>query len=302
MKRLLTILLLIPLSIFAQELNCRISINYTQVKNANVEIFQNLQKDLMEFMNTTKWTKYIFSNIERIDCSMLLTIESFNGVDEFKGSLQVSSTRPIYMTTLNSPIFSFKDKNIEFKYVENQPLNFNENTYTDELTSLMAFYAYIILGYDFDTFSRFGGDEFFQKAQKIVDNAQISPNNGWKAIGSMKEDNRYYLAKNLNSELYKPYREAFYLYHRLGMDMMTQDITTGRKNVVLALQKIKQVYQKKPDSYLIQLFVQTKKDEIMNIFSEAPMQQAREVAQIMKIIDPTNADLYNKLGQVNRQP
>ncbi len=305
MKKFVLLVILLVLQInflISQELFCRVSVNYSQVKTTNVQIFQELQKSITEFMNTTVWTKYVFSNVERIDCSFLLTIESFNGVDNFKGSLQVSSSRPVFNTSLNTPVFSFKDNDIEFKYVENQPLVFNENTYTDELTSLLAFYAYIILGYDFDTFSKFGGTEFFQKAQQIVDNAQVSANGGWKAIGTMKDDNRYYLAKNLNSETFKPYREALYQYHRLGLDVMYNNITEGRRNVVAALENILNVYKKKPDSYLIHLFIQTKRQEIMNIFSEAPMQEARRVAQILKTIDPSNSDEYDKLGKTTVRP
>jgi hypothetical protein len=229
---------------------------------------------------------------------MLLNITGFDGVDKFTANLQVSSSRPIFDASITTPVLNIKEKqSFKFQYIQNQPLQFNENTYTDELTSTLAFYAYIIIGMDFDTFSELGGSEFFQKAQKIVTNAQSSPYDIWKSIGSSKEDNRYYLAKNLNSPVYRPFRIALYKYHRLGLDQMVNDITTGRQNVIQAIELIKQVYQKKPNNYLVSLFLETKRQEIINIFSEAPPQEINRIKQILQLIDPAHADAYDKLGK-----
>ena len=300
MKRILLLFLLLPFFSNAQELLCRVSVNYSQVSTTNTQIFQSLQRDISEFMNTTHWTNYVFSNIERIDCSMLINVSKYNGVDEFTATLQVSSSRPIYDASLTSPILNIKEHAgwLKFQYIENQPITFNENTYTNELSSTLAFYAYIIIGMDFDTFSELGGTPFFEKAQKIVTNAQSSPNaNPWKSIGTSKEDNRYYLAKNLNSPVYRAYRQAMYKYHRLGLDVMTKDPTTGRQNIMQALELIKQIYQKKPNNYLVNIFLETKRQEIINIFSQAPPQEANRVKQILQLIDVAHSDDYNKIGK-----
>ena len=298
MKRLLIILLLLPFSLSAQELMCRVSVNYSQVTTTNTQVFQDMQRDISQFMNTTKWTDYIFSNRERIDCSILLNIQQFNGVDEFTATLQVSSSRPVYDASLTTPVLNIKEKNtFRFNYMSNEPLEFNENTYTSELADALAFYAYLIIGYDFDTFSELGGTDFFAKAQKIVANAQSSGVDSWKASGTNHEDNRYYIAKYLNSPVYKPFRQALYKYHRLGLDMMTTDVAQGRQNITSALEDIRRVYQKQPNSFLISAFVETKRQEIKNIYSEAPPQEVNRIKQLMKQIDPAHIDFYDNMGK-----
>ena len=251
-------------------------------------------------MNTTKWTDYIFSNEERIECSILINITQFDGVDNFNATLQVSSTRPVYDASLTTPVLNFKEKkSFNFHYMPNEPLEFNENTYTSELPYAMAFYAYVIIGFDFDTFSELGGSEFFAKAQKLVANAQGSGLDIWKSMGTNNEDNRYYLAKNLNSPVYKQFRQAMYKYHRQGLDMMTNDITQGRSNVLNSLELLKGVFQKQPNSVLISMFISTKKQEVINIFSEAPPQEANRAKQIMKLIDPINSSEYDNMGKIH---
>ncbi len=298
MKSLLIIFFLLPFSLSAQELMCRVSVNYSKVTTTNTQVFQDMQRDISQFMNTTKWTDYIFSNRERIDCSILINIEQFNGVDEFTATLQVSSSRPVYDASLTTPVLNIKEKKgFKFNYMSNEPLEFNENTYTSELPYVLAFYAYLIIGYDFDTFSELGGSNFFVKAQKIVANAQSSGIDNWKANGTDKEDNRYYIAKYLNSPVYKPFRQALYKYHRLGLDMMTSDVAQGRQNISSALENIRKVYQKQPNSFLINIFLETKRQEIKNIYSEAPPQEVNRIKQIMKQIDPAHTDFYDNIGK-----
>lgn len=284
----------------AQELMCRVSVNYSQVKTTNVKIFQSLQRDISEFMNTTHWTNYIFSNQERIDCSMLINISQYNGVDEFTATLQVSSSRPIFDASITSQVINIKEHNgwFKFKYLENQPIEFNENSFTSDLASTLAFYAYFVIGMDFDTFSEFGGNPFFEKAQKVVTNAQSSQyKDPWKPLGTSKEDNRYYLIKNINSPVFKNYRKAMYTYHRLGLDKMTTDITNGRQNIVQSIGLIKQIYQKKPNNYIVNIFLDSKRKEIINIFSEAPPQESNRVKQVLQLIDPAHTDDYSKMGR-----
>lgn len=291
---------LFQLVVFSQELNCRVSVNYSQTTNTNTQIFQSMQRDISEFMNTKQWTNYIFNFDERIDCTILINVTQYDGVDNFVATLQVSSNRPVYNTSLTTPILNLKEGEglMKFNYVENQAIEFNENTYTNELASTLAFYAYIILGYDFDTFSELGGTDFFDKAQNIVTLAQSSPNgNAWKSFGVNKEDNRYFLVKNITSPNFKSFRVAFYKYHRMGLDIMVSDVVTGRQGVTEAIELIKQVYQKKPNNYPIQIFIESKRQEILNIYSEATSQETKRVSQSLKIIDVTNADKYDNMGQ-----
>ncbi|MBN2662598.1 MAG: DUF4835 family protein [Bacteroidales bacterium] len=303
MKRIIFLILIsLPVFAFSQELLCRVSVNYSQVTTTNTQIFQALQRDVSEFMNNTHWTNYVFNNNERIECSMLINVTEFDGVDNFTATLQVSSTRPVFDASLTTSVINIKEGNglFKFQYIENQPIEYNENTFTSELAYTLAFYAQIVIGMDFDTFSEYGGTEFFETAQKIVTNAQASANrSAWTAIGASREDNRYYLAKFLTSPVYKPYRQAMYKYHRLGLDMMTSDINSGRQNVTQAIDNVKQIYQKKPGNFLVSIFLETKRTEIINIFSEAPPQEIARIQQTMKLIDVTHASDYDKIGQGN---
>jgi len=299
MKQLVLILLMfLWINVFSQELRCRVSINHSQVKTTNFQIFQSLQQAITEFMNTTRWTNYVFAPEEKIDCSILIIITKFNGTDFFEGSIQVSSTRPVYNSSYTSPIINFKEKTgwFKFRYLENQPIEFNENTYTTELAYTLAYYAYFIIGMDFDTFSENGGQEFFKKMKTIVSNAQSGLSEAWRAMGTNRYDNRYYITRDLTDEAFAPYHQALYKYHRLGLDLMADDISEGRQGVINALKDILIIYKRKPQSYLIRMFLDTKRDEIINIFSQAPSPEARQAALIMKQIDPSNASKYDNMG------
>jgi len=283
----------------AQELNCRISVSYSQITNANDEIFRSLQSDLYEYMNNTRWTDYVFDYDERIECSIILTVKEFNGMDRFTTTIQVTSSRPIYNSSTSSKILNVKEDEglFTFQYIENQPLVFNENSYTDNLTSVLAFYAYLIIGMDFDTFSEYGGTEFYQKMQKIVSNAQVSSEGGWKAFESTEKNNRYYIAEYLTNSNYKPFRSAMYDYHRTGLDLMTDDVVEGRKSITDAIEKLLIVYKKKRDLYLLTMFFDAKVDEIVNIYSEANTSEITEVYDILKLIDVANVNKYEKMGE-----
>ena len=301
MKKIFLIVIIIFLtnSIFAQELNSRVSINYSKLQTTNTQVFTSLQRDISEFLNTTIWTDYIFNNKERIECNILITITEFNGMDRFVATLQITSTRPVFGTSLTSSILNFKEQSglFKFRYVENQAIDFNENSFTTNLAYVLAFYTYIIIGYDFDTFSLYGGDPFFQKAQDIVSNAQSSSEPGWKAYESSDKDNRFYLAKDLLSPTYKPLRHALYKYHRLGLDKMGDNIIEGRKQISDAINLLSGVHKKKPDSYLMRIFLDSKRTEIINIFSGAPDMEVKKAANVLKIIDISNSAKYDQMGK-----
>ncbi len=281
----------------AQELRCRVQINYSQVKTTNVEIFRNLQQAVSDFMNKTRWTNYVFAPEERIDCSILIIIQQFNGTDYFKGTIQVSSTRPVYNSSYNTPMLNIREKDgsFEFRYYENQPIEFNDRSFTGDLAYTLAFYAYLIIGYDFDSFQEDGGAPYFEKLKTIVANAQSSPSRAWKSMGTNRYDNRFYIAKDLNDDAYEPFHKALYEYHRLGLDLMADDISSGRQGVLQALRDLQKLYIKKPESFLLRVFLDTKRQELINIFSEAPISEAQQAATILKRIDPYNSSKYDKM-------
>jgi len=287
--------------IFSQELKCTVSIGSSQVTNGNQQLFESMQKDIYDFMNTTKWTDYIFTNEERIECNITINLKTYNGVDKFAGTIQINSSRPIFNSNYNSTVLNIKepDNTFGFYYIENQPLVFNENTYTSNLTSVLAFYAYLIIGADFDSYSEYGGTDFFAKAQKIVTTAQTSEDKSWKAYAT-SQDNRYYTAEALNNSNYKPYRSALYNYHRLGLDVMSTDLVTGKKEIKNSIDKLLLVYKKKKDSHLLTLFFDAKSDEIINIYSEANIEEIKEVYDILKVIDVANATKYESMGQKDK--
>ena len=302
MKKLFYILFLLIFHFngFSQELNCRISINRSQIQGSNEELFRAMQKDLYEFMNNRVWTNNIFSNNERIECQIQINLSKYNGIDKFTGNISVQSTRPVFNTNYKSTMFNYKeDKDFDFYYTEGQALEFNENTHLSNLTSVLAFYAYVIIGLDYDSFGLNSGTKYFEKAKQIMNNAQSDPDPNWKAFGTSNQNNRFYLIEHITSSDNAPLRKFYYRYHRLGMDVMSDKIEQGRAQVANACQFLKQVYNRKADSYFLRIILTTKMDEIVKIFSDAPVQEKKKVYNILKEIDPTNpkVDKILKSGQ-----
>ncbi len=290
---LLTVtLFLITFQMFSQELNCRISINRSQIQGSNEELFRAMQKDLYEFMNNRVWTNNIFANNERIECQIQINLSKYNGIDKFTGNISVQSSRPVFNTNYKSTLFNYKEDNdFDFYYTEGQALEFNENTHLSNLTSVLAFYAYIILGLDYDSFGLNSGTIYFDKAKQIMNNAQSDPDNNWKAFGTSNQNNRFYLIEHITSSENAPLRKFYYRYHRLGLDVMSDKIVEGRAQITNACQFLKQVYNRKSDSYFLRIILTTKTDEIVKIFSDAPIQEKKKVYNILKEIDPTNTKI-----------
>lgn len=280
--------------VFSQEINCRVSLNYSSIPSANREMFNSMRQSINEFINTTKWTNDVYSNEERIDCTILIRINQQISTDEFSGTISVQSSRPIFKSTYNSPVINLVDDQFKFKYVEFEPLEFNENTYTSNLTSVLAYYVYLILGFDYDSFSLNGGDKYFLKAQKIVSNAQNDNNvSGWKSFEGSK--NRYWLVENLLNPDFTNMRASFFSYHREGMDNFTEKPDLVRENIADALIKLLDVYNQRPKSYLIQLFFDSKTDEIVSIFSQGTLMEANQLVNVLTRMSPKNADKWQKI-------
>ncbi len=299
-KIILLIFITSSLQTFSQELNCRISLNRSQIQGTNEDMFRTMQQDLYEFMNNRKWTNHVFSNNERIECQIQLTLSSYNGIDKYKGSISVQSTRTIFNTNYKSTLFNYKEDNeFEFTYTEGQALEFNENTHITNLTSVLAFYAYIIIGLDYDSYGMMAGTEFLQKAKQILNNAQSDTDQSWQAFGTNNKKNRFYLIEHMTDTDNSSIRKFYYRYHRLGLDIMHEKMVQGRTEIANSFQLLKKVYNRQADSYFLRILLSTKVDEIVKIFSEAPMQQKTLVYNILKEIDSTNPKIDKIMERQN---
>lgn len=288
-------------SLNAQELNCRVQVYSQQIQTTNKHIFESMQKDIYEFINNRKWTEHVYSYDERIECSILINISEQVSTDQYRGTIQVQAIRPIFNTNYNSVLLNLKDNEIQFNYVEFQSMDFNENSFTSNLTSLLAYYVYIILGFDYDTYSLMGGTPYFQKAEKIVQNAQNAQEKGWKSFESQK--NRYWLVENLLNSKYSPIRDFLYRYHRLGLDIMHNKQADGRNEIAESLLLLQRVYREKPSPFmmLLQIVLDAKSDELVQVFSESFPEEKVRAVNILKEIDPTNSGKYQRILTENRQ-
>ena len=295
MRKLFIILLLIGAfkSSFTQELNCQVQVLSNQIAGTDKRVFESMQTAIFEFMNTRKWTNETFKIEERIDCSILINLTEKIGTDEFKGTLQIQARRPVYKTSYNTALLNFNDNDITFKYLESQPLEFVENTYTSNLTSILGFYAYYLIGLDYDSFSLNGGTPYLQKALAVVNNSQSSGYQGWKAFDSNK--NRYWLVNNMLDATFVSLRECMYNFHRKGLDVMYDNKENGRAAILQSLQDLKNVHQVKPLSFSLQVFFIAKADEIVNVFCGAYSDEKVKVVTLLNEIDPTNSNKYTKI-------
>jgi len=276
---------------------CNVQVITQQIQGTNKQVFQTLQTSIYEFMNNTSWTNHVFETDERIECTMLFNIKEQVSVDEFKGTLQIQSRRPVFNSSFNSVVLNYVDNDIQFKYVEFQPLEFSETSHLSNLTSLLAFYAYIIIGMDYDTYSFEGGTPFFEAAEKIVNNAQNTPERGWRAMESTSRKNRYWLVNNILNEDFSLLREFVYKYHRLGLDMMYEKTNEARANISEYLRLLQQISRDKPDPfmYYLQVVLDAKSDELINIFKESFQEEKTRVYALLNEIDPSHGNKYEQI-------
>ena len=292
-----TLMLLTIKAATAQELYCNVQVSAQKIQGSNREIFQSMQRDIYEFMNGMVWTDNLFSFSERIDCNILINLDDQLSADEFNGTLQVQLSRPAYNTTYESTVLNFMDNNFRFKYVEFEPLEFNPNAYTTNLVSVLAYYAYLIIGMDYDTFSPLGGTPYFQIAEKIVNNAQGAPEAGWKPYDGSRNRNRYWLVKNILNEEYSGVREFVYQYHILGLDKLESDAPQARTNIYESLKLLQEVYRQRPDPYMyyMSIILEAKVNELVNIFTPGFPDEKNRVVQILVEIDPANEKKYQQI-------
>ncbi|MCG8390909.1 MAG: DUF4835 family protein [Cytophagales bacterium] len=283
----------------AQEINCQITVNADQVQSSDRRIFSDMETAFSQFVSNYQWTDDEFETFEQVRCNIIITLlgNAQPAIGNFEANVQVKSARPIFNTNYESILLNFADRDWQFEYVDSQPLQFNDNTFDSNLTSILAFYAYIVLGLDYDSFSELGGSVFFQKALDVVNNAQQSNRPGWNALGSTR--NRYWLIENFTNGQMIELRRGLYKYHREALDTFGEDPENSRKLILEVLEeylKVKEIY---PNSILIISFLDAKSDELINIFSEGNLQVRRRAYDILLEMDPANSSEYEKIIKSN---
>ena len=301
MRHIVAILALIVMSIAmtAQELKCTISINSEQVQGSNKAVFTTLQQSMEEFVNTQRWTNMTFQEKERIECSMMIVVKSVQD-NMFVCEFTCQSRRPVFGTTYTTPTLNIKDANFTFTYQEYDRMEFQPNTFTSNLTALVAYYCYLIIGHDMDSFAKLGGTPYFQVCEDIVTSAQsASLDNaemvGWKAFESNR--NRYALTNNLMDEAFKKYRAYYYDYHRHGLDEMVNNVANGRARIAKDIKVLKEAYNARPATYLVGTFLDAKSDELVNIFKSGTADEKKMVYELLMDIDPTRQDTYENINR-----
>ena len=290
---LLILFSLVINSFYSQELNCKVDVNSDQVQGSDKHVYESMKTALYEFMNNRKWTSDVFKTEERIDCNILIKISDRPATDAFTASIQIQARRPVYKSSYNSVLFNYEDKDFSFNYLEGQPLDFSENTFISNLTSVMGFYANLIIGLDYDSFALNGGTPYLQKALAIVNNAQNAAEKGWKAFDGTK--NRYWLINNMLDASFVPIRECMYNYHRKGLDVMVDNKDAGRAVILESIESLRKVHEVKPLSFNLQVFFIAKSEELINIFSGGLPEEKPKIILVLNDIDPTNSNKYQKI-------
>jgi hypothetical protein len=277
---------------YSQELNAKVTINADQIQTTDRNVFKDMERAFANFLNSNKWTSDNYKNYEKINCTIFLNISRMPSIGNFVANAQITAARPIFNTNYESVLFNFADREWEFEYIESQPLQYNDNAYINNLTSMLAFYAYIIIGMDYDSFSDMGGTPYFQKALTVVNNAQGSNRAGWDALGSTRS--RYSLIENINNPQMTDLRKGIYKYHRLAMDTFDKTPDDSRTIILDILKTVKKVWTVYPSSIYVISFFDSKAAELANIFSEGNLTVRREAYDLLTQLDPKRT-VYQKI-------
>ncbi|WP_445719051.1 type IX secretion system protein PorD [Flavobacterium sp.] len=280
-------------NVFSQELNATVSVNYQQVANGNPQLFKNLETQVKEFLNTTKWTTKEYTDVEKIDCNFFINVNTY-GSNNFEATLQVQSSRPVYNSSLSSPIVNINDKNFTFRFIEFENLIYDQNSFNSNLVSVLAFYSNLLIGLDQDSFSELGGTEYLQIASNIVNVAQTSGYKGWSQSEG-NNNNRNFLISDMLSNTFTPFRRALYQYHRLGLDIMEQDIKKGKEGVIKGINALAEVQKVRPNALLTRTFFDAKTDEIVSIFSGGPNVDVAPLLVTLNRISPLNSQKWSQI-------
>lgn len=280
----------------AQELNCRIEVNTSQLEGTNKSVFENLQSAISEYVNTNKWTNAQFSPNERIECTLFFNITEYDARDgKMSGTLQVQAIRPVYNSSYTTTLLNFRDSKVDFNYIENEPLVYNEANMESQLTHILNFYVYLILAVDFDSFSLHGGDPYFERLATIVQQAQSSGESGWKAFEDTK--NRSALLSAFTDPSTRSLRDLTYKYHLQGLDQMSVSPDKGRKTIDQSLDILNDIYKVSPMSVGLSLFKDAKLDELVNIYSKATPEEREHAYKLLSSLYPTDEDRIRKIKE-----
>tara|TARA_R110002049_G_scaffold131259_4_gene289972 strand:- start:157 stop:1047 length:891 start_codon:yes stop_codon:yes gene_type:complete len=290
------VLALFCLAIFtpanAQELNCTVTINSDQVGQTNQQVFKTLERSLNDFMNKTKWSNRVYKDQERVNARMFITVSEYES-NRFTADIQIQSSRPVFNTSYETPIFNYKDNQFNFFYIEFQPVVFSENTFDSNLVGVLSYYAYVMLGLDADTFALEGGTEYFKKAQAIVTQAQGNNSAGWSKSAS--ERTRFELVDNILSNTYREFRVAMYNYHRKGMDVLADNNSAGKQVVSGSIRLLGTMAKRRPNAFLLQTFFDAKSEEIVNVFSDGPKMDVVKLKETLNSAAPFYSSTWNKI-------
>ena len=276
----------------AQQLNCTVQVISDKVTTANSQIFKNLEKSISEFVNKTDWTGEEYKQHEKINFSMVITVNTYDS-NQFTATLQIESSRPIFNSSYSSPVFNYNDKDFSFRYIEFENLTFNPSTFDSNLISVLAFYSYMILGFDADTYALYGGRPWFDIAQQVLSVAQQSGYKGWtQADGNQ---NRYFLISDLLSGTFDAFRESMYEYHRNGLDTMTKDTKASKEKIMQSVTILSSIYNVRPNAFLTRVFFDAKVDEIVSILSGGPKVQISDTIDTLNRISPLNSAKWSTI-------
>ncbi len=281
----------------AQELRCSVTINSDKIEGTNKQVYETLKTSIEEYINSNRWTNMTYAEHEKIECSMLIVV---NGVadDMYTCQMTLQSRRPVYGTTYTTPLLNLQDGAFNFTYAEFDRIEWQQNQFTTNLTAMLAFYCYLIIGHDQDSYQRLGGNPFFEQCEQIVNACQSTPmsdleQRGWRAFESNR--NRYALTNNLQDEAFRKYREFYYVYHRLGLDEMVANVGNARARIAEGIPVLKETYRARPATFLVNTFLDAKNEEIVDIFKKGTSEEKKTVYDILMDIDPTRQETYDKI-------
>lgn len=278
---------------FSQELNCNLVVNAQQTGQENAQIFKTLERQLNEFVNKTQWTNKSYRPQERIECSMVINVNSYNS-DVFQATIQVQSSRPVFNSTYSAPVYNFNDKHFSFRYLEFENLVYNPNQFESNLVSVLAYHVFMILGLDADTFELNGGDPYFQQAQSITNYSQQGNFKGWKLEDG--QQSRFVLIDNILSPTFKEFRTVMYHYHRDGLDVMATNEKEGKEAIANVFDDLRTMNNRRSNSFLMRVFFDAKADEILDIFSGGPKVNITDIKDVLNRVAPTYASKWREIN------